>query len=153
MSEIRESIDLNVPRRKASMHKNKKFAPNLIRKLITKKKSLWNKIKKNPNKTLKSKYNYTAKAIKVAIKQHNERTLSKKRNLKKIYSHINNTLGRETNIKIKFTNRPMDKSNFRRQGKQWKICTIFSFNFHTWRWPNPQIRWLSIKLKINRHSI
>ena len=70
-------------------------------------KSLWNKIKKNPNKTLKSRYNYTAKAIKLAIKQHNERTLSKlaqKRNLKKFYSCINNNLGRETNNKIKITN-------------------------------------------------
>ena len=38
MSKIKESIDLYVPRRKESMHKNKKFVPNLIRKLIPKKK-------------------------------------------------------------------------------------------------------------------
>ena len=85
------------------MHKNKKFVPNLIRKLITKKKSLWNKIKKNPNKTLKSRYNYTAKAIKFATKQRNERTLSKlarKRNLKKFYSHINNKLVAKLIIKL-----------------------------------------------------
>ena len=37
MSEIRESIDLYVLRRKESMYKNKKFVPNLIRKLIAKK--------------------------------------------------------------------------------------------------------------------
>ena len=36
MSIVRESIDLYVLRRKASMHK-KKFVPNFIRKLITKK--------------------------------------------------------------------------------------------------------------------
>ena len=95
-----------------------------------KKKSLWNKIKKNPNKTLKSRYNYTAKAIKLAIKQLNERTLSKltrKRNQKKFYSHINNKLSRETNNEIKITN--MDKPILDNKESSEKFALFFQSTF------------------------
>ena len=54
-----------------------KPVPNLIRKLINKKRILWSKLKKNPNKSLKFKYNYTARAIKFAIKQYNDKKLLK----------------------------------------------------------------------------
>ena len=97
-----------MPRKKqaAAKYMNKPV-PNFIRKLINKKRMLWSKLQKNPNKSLKSKYNYAARAIKFTIKQYNDKKLLKlaqQKNLKLFYSYINNKLGRNINSKIKIIN-------------------------------------------------
>ena len=57
ISKLTEAIDLYVPCEKqaAAKYMNKPV-PNFIRKQINKKRMLWSKLKKNPNRSLKSKY-------------------------------------------------------------------------------------------------
>ena len=91
---------------------------------------LWSKLKKNPNKSLKSKYNYTARAIKFAIKQCNDKKilkLAQQKNLKLFYAYINNKLGRNINSKIKIIN--SDKNILEDNECSEKLATFFHSTF------------------------
>ena len=87
-------------------------------------------MKKNPNKGLKSKYNYTVRAIKCAIKQYNDKKLLKlaqQKKLKLFYSYINNKLGRHINRKIKIIN--SDKNILEDNKCNEKFATFFHSTF------------------------
>ena len=84
VKKLKQAIDLYVPcKNQAAAKYMNKPVPNLICKLINNKRMLWSKLKKHPNKSLKYKYNYTARAIKFAIKQYNDKKTFKTSTTKK----------------------------------------------------------------------